>query len=349
MKKILCIGCQWRGANDGALFKAFSRLGHLITIVDEQINFPSGNSTFLAKVFTKLTSPVYRDSYNVEIVSEFKIFQPDLVLVYKGANVKPETLDEIKKGNVPIVCIYPDVSLFDHGPFIPRCVKYYDYIFTTKKFGLKDLHDKFQYDKVSFFPHAFDPDIHRRFDLKNIEMMQYFDCDASFIGNYSLKKDKILATMKEKLPELNLKIWGGHWGRNQYNAIHKCICHRRIHGDLYALAIQHSKINIAILSEQGGSASSGDQITARTFEIPACSGFMIHERTEEFLNYFEEGKTAACFGDAEELADKIDYYLRNSEERKRIAEAGFKYVWKNHSVDKRAKFILDTLEQNGIL
>ncbi len=34
---------------------------------------------------------------------------------------------------------WPDVSFFAHGPSIPRAVPHYDWIFTTKSFGLADL------------------------------------------------------------------------------------------------------------------------------------------------------------------------------------------------------------------
>ncbi len=40
MFKILCVGPQWRGSNAGGLFKALSRQGHLIEIIDEFYEIP---------------------------------------------------------------------------------------------------------------------------------------------------------------------------------------------------------------------------------------------------------------------------------------------------------------------
>ena len=56
-------------------------------------------------------------------------------------------------------------------------------------------------------------------------------------------------------------------------------------------------------------ASSGDLITARTFHIPACGGFMLHERTAEVREFFDEGRECAMFEGAAEMVAKVGYYL----------------------------------------
>ena len=76
---------------------------------------------------------------------------------------------------------------------------------------------------------------------------------------------------------------------------------------------------------------------------------MLHERTDEFLELFEEDKHAACFSGPEELADKIRYYLSHETDRKRIAAAGHELVMKHHTSDHRAAEILSTLVSEGIL
>ena len=48
----------------------------------------------------------------------------------------------------------------------------------------------------------------------------------------------------------------------------------------------------------------------RTFEIPASKGFMLHEKSEEVMDFFEEGKEAEYFSSPEEVLDKLKFYLR---------------------------------------
>ncbi len=119
---------------------------------------------------------------------------------------------------------------------------------------------------------------------------------------------------------------------------------REVLGDLYALAINSSKINLGLLSEQVKGASSGDQITSRTFHIPASGGFLLHERTDEVSNYYIEDKEITCFGNKEELISKIRFYLEHESERMKIKMEGHKRALKDHSLDNRAKDLLKVIE-----
>ena len=114
-----------------------------------------------------------------------------------------------------------------------------------------------------------------------------------------------------------------------------------VFGIEYAKAIRASRINLAILSEQREGASSGDQITARTFEIPAAGGFMLHERTEEAMGYFEDGKECVFYADPDDLVAKIRYYLAHEDERAAIAAAGRRRCLSSgYSVDDRVDTVL---------
>lgn len=348
MLKILCIGNQWRGANDGALFRAFSRLGHVISTADHMNFMPTGLGRISAKIVNRLASPFFIRGFNDHIIHLYNLLKPDLVVVYKGNYLFGETLEKIGSTGTPIICVFPDVSMFAHGPYIPQCIPFYRHIFTTKSFGISDLKTAFNFGNATYLPHGFDPEIHRTLHFDQSRFKE-FDCDASFIGTFSPKKEAILSAIQTGLPDLNLKIWGSHWNRASNPAIKKPIQATQIIGDMYAIGIQSSRINIAILSERVRGASSGDQITSRTFHIPGAGGFMIHERTDELLNFFSEDEHMACFADADELKSKIDFFRRRPDLREKLAKTGQAHAQKFHSIDQRAAFILDTLQNERIL
>jgi spore maturation protein CgeB len=115
-------------------------------------------------------------------------------------------------------------------------------------------------------------------------------------------------------------------------------------GDLYAMAIQCSKINLGILSEQRVGSSSGDLITSRTFHIPGASGFMLHERNEESLKCFEEGTESGFFEGPEEMVSQIKKYLPDAALRDKIRMAGHRRALAEHSLDARAETVMGYLK-----
>lgn len=336
--KILCVGPLWRGSDAGGIFKAFVRQGALIEIVDEYYHIPlnaySLNTKIVAKGFRKL----FLKDFNQEILRSSVKFEPDLVLVYKGAFVYPETLVFLKNKNIPLYNFYPDVSFHTHGKYLIKTLGLYDKIFTTKTFGVKDLNKQLNYNNAVFIPHGYDPEIHRPIEEKNIPK-NYF-CDLSFIGTYSPKKEKVLSQIVQNNPSIKVLIWGEQWEKAKEKILQKSIMHKSILGDLYAAGISASKINLAILSEQAIGSSSGDLTTSRTFTIPGTGGFMLHERNEESIKFFNESSEAAFFSSITELHEKIRYYLSEEKERVQIAKAGKIRAQKDHSLDERAKIIL---------
>jgi spore maturation protein CgeB len=60
----------------------------------------------------------------------------------------------------------------------------------------------------------------------------------------------------------------------------------------------------------------------RTFEILGCGGFMLHERSADVAALFKVGAEYDDFGTADELRQKVAFYLEHEDQRKRIAAAG---------------------------
>lgn len=339
MKKILCIGPLWRGSNAGGLFKALSTNGAIIDVIDEFYHISLSASSFALKAASKIIRPYQIKEFNSAICERIKGFRPDVLLVYKGAFVLPETLDYAKSKSVSIVNFYPDVSMYSHGSLLPKAMPKYDLVFTTKTFGINDLKEKMGVNNAKFIPHGFDPDIHKKINIPADEVNDFI-CDVSFIGTWSAKKEALLKKVKQSLPNVNLKIWGAQWEKAG-EALNGAITNMVVYGDLYSYAINASKINLGILSEQVHGASSGDLITSRTFHITGAGGFLLHEKNEESIQYYRENEECAFFDSGDDLVEKIRYYLGNEEQRNIVKEQGYIRAHKEYSLIKRAAEILN--------
>ncbi len=341
---ILFAGTAYPGSNSGAIARALSRQGALVHLVDHRNFVPMVNSRKrLMRAVHFLLHRLFVREYNNKLVREIQLLQPDLVLVYKGESVEPRSLHLARKMGIRCFNDFPDVSAFTHGPRLPRCLPLYDHVFTTKSFGVRDFEHHFHLKQISYLPHGFDPEIHRPLSSRG-RLADRFQADASFIGTWSPKKESFLAAVMPRNPGINLRIWGSQWEKARTPCLQPHIVGRDIMGVLYPLAIESSRVNIAILSEVRHGASSGDQTTARTFEIPACRGFMLHERTEELASFFDDGREVASFSSPEELAEQVHYYLNHEVNRERILQAGHARCVRENSADARAAVILETLE-----
>ncbi len=85
----------------------------------------------------------------------------------------------------------------------------------------------------------------------------------------------------------------------------------------YREAIWRSRINLSFVTH-----GNVDDVAHKSFEIAACGGFLLAERTPEHMACFKEDEEAVFFSDAEECLAKIRRYLPDEAARARIAAAG---------------------------
>ena len=343
--RILCIGETWFGSDARSAFAALRRLGHSTEVIDEAHFVPTEWESFSGRVLRK----VFRSTMVSELTRRtsrlVRLFNPDALFVFKGNYVTADLIRDASTCGARTLNYYPDVSFMTHGPQIPRALPSYDHVFTAKSFGIADMHAH-GVKSVSLLPPGFDPEVHRPMTLSETDLSR-FGCDVSFIGTWSPKKEKILAALRESMPAVNIRIWGNQWEKRSARSLDESVMGMHVTGDDYARAICASRISLGLLSEARTGASSGDRITARTFQIPACGAFMLHERNDEALGYFAEDTDAAYFGDNQELAKKVAQYLEDDEARQMIAARGReRSLESDYSIDERMSHVVSWIRSS---
>lgn len=111
--------------------------------------------------------------------------------------------------------------------------------------------------------------------------------------------------------------------------------------------IQRSRISLAIQASPEGAMGWRDNVSTRTFEIPACKGFMLHEDNDEVRELFEPGAEFDVFSTADELAEKIEFYLESPQERREIARRGFERCVPKYSYYQRMAEMINFVERCG--
>lgn len=81
----------------------------------------------------------------------------------------------------------------------------------------------------------------------------------------------------------------------------------------------------------------------RLWDILGAGGFVLTNYQSEIPEYFEVGKDLEVYTSEEDLIEKIRYYLEHEEERKEIAQNGYKKAKEQHSLEARIKTIFKSI------
>jgi spore maturation protein CgeB len=121
-----------------------------------------------------------------------------------------------------------------------------------------------------------------------------------------------------------------------------------VFGDELAIVYCASKVNLGLLSSAAGDPAISDQTSARTFQIPASGGFMLHEDTPEVRSYFQPEKEIMVFSGEADLLLKLDTILRDDALRKTITADGHRRCMKKpYDYSSAAKTILNVFENSA--
>jgi hypothetical protein len=88
-----------------------------------------------------------------------------------------------------------------------------------------------------------------------------------------------------------------------------------------------------------------DDVNYRTFETLGCNTFLLTNETPGLSQLFDIGKNIITY-ENNDLMDKINYYLKNENERNQISKAGYEHVIQNHTFYNRAEQLISIIEQN---
>jgi spore maturation protein CgeB len=145
-------------------------------------------------------------------------------------------------------------------------------------------------------------------------------------------------------PALDFKLWGTLWERSRFagELAKRFGPIRPVLREDYNRAINGAGIALAFLSRL-----NRDTYTRRCFEIPITGALLLSQYSADLATLFEEGVEAEFFRSQDELLDKVRFYSRNDEARRKIGLAGRARVLRDgHEALDRAKQVLAAIEQD---
>jgi spore maturation protein CgeB len=145
--------------------------------------------------------------------------------------------------------------------------------------------------------------------------------------NGRLSQDEMIRLYSRSRINLNFTESSARWG---VKPVAKVFVKRRADGS----------IRMNSPAEMSGALSAlmrppRAQIKGRNFEIPGSGGFQLTSYAERLEEFYEPGKEVVVFRTADELIEKIRYYLKHEDERENVRRAGYERTMREHTFERR--------------
>jgi Uncharacterized protein conserved in bacteria len=283
-----------------------------------------------------------RNVLNKGLIKRIDHFRPDIFLGNWGGSYYPETITEIKR-LFNVITINWLIDFPGEPGALEAAIKAvpaYDYFFAQSTDAL-EVHAEHGNKGGMWLYAACDPDIHKPLKLTDEEKKKY-GSDISFVGSMYPERIELFET----LMDFDLGIWGPGWENLEGGSpLRNYIRGGSVTPDTWIKIYSASKIVINYMGHYGEDIDENRvyQASPRVFETLACDSFQIVDAKRDVLALFKSGEHLVCFKKIHEAKELVKYYLNHPQERKEIAQKGYREVLEKHTYVHRIKELLKAI------
>jgi spore maturation protein CgeB len=265
--------------------------------------------------------------------------RPDLVLVMHGTQVPGGQVQGIRAlGIKTAIWLVDEPYVTDVTTVI---APQYEWLFTHELASIPIYRQLGC--QVHYMPLAVNPAVY-----KPKYVAPQYQSDICFIGNAFFNRVSLIDRIAPTLAARDTRIVGLFWKRlRRYRSLSKGIRVSWISADEAANYYNGAKIVINIhrshddkVHNKNSRNLPGLSINPRTYEISASGAFQLTDVRQDLADFYMPGVELETYSSANELVDKIVYYLQNEEQRKQIALNGYKKTLAQHTYQKRVSQLL---------
>lgn len=290
----------------------------------------------LNKVIFKLYKKHIYKKCNQILLRDCEKIKPNVVLIFKGMEIFPETLDKLKKKNIFLVNYNLDhpfeyISEASGNKNVKESILKYDLHLTYSNHILKSFKDKFPSAKIEFLPFGISNDIP---PMKKIQE----EIKACFIGYGDKERARMISMILKN--NIDIDVYGLNWQKYFDTENAHLSIYPPVYGKNYWHTLTKYRAQLNLLRKHNFLSHN-----MRSFEIPASGGIMLSERTPEHLSFFSENIEAFYYSSEDEMIIKLNDLLKmtSSEANKIRSNAIERCQNSNYSYSDRAQEVLDLI------
>ena len=335
-KGILILGSNHPAALELIYSSELTRLGIRNKILGIQnIFLVYYTKSVLNKIIYRLGISNIESAIQNIIMAEVSEFDPKTLLVFKGMEIQPKTLQWVKSKGIQVVNYNPDNPFIFSGrgsgnKNVTNSITLFDSYFTYDKSINKALENRDI--KSEIIPFGFDSE---GFNHKELEEKDEVS-KLCFLGN----ADKFRIDFLEQLAQQGVKIdvYGENWA--------SCKLHMNIsifgpkYGPEFWYTLQKYALQLNLLRPH-----NLDSHNMRSFDVPGAGGIMLAPRTPDHQTYFTESYEVFLFSNVDEALQQIQFILNLSfSERRKIRKAARLKAIEHHTYTRRTLQLVQYLD-----
>ena len=175
-------------------------------------------------------------------------------------------------------------------------------------------------------------------------------CDTSFVGQKYGNREEVIDMIRDSGIEVHTRGQGWPMGRADQDEMIRIFNQTAVNLNIANASMGISSGLLSLLDRNllyrpivrrfwkkirsvflQGKMQPLRQIKGRNFEIPGCGGFLLTDYVPGLENYYNIGKDIICYNNIQDMIDKIEYFLKNENERQEIALRGYKVTCDRHT------------------
>jgi spore maturation protein CgeB len=302
-----------------------------------EVSLFEAHDLFLAH-YTKSTlhKLVYRSGFssilqriNKKLVAIVSANRPDIVWVFKGMEIYPETLKKIKTLGAVMVNYNAD-DPFDYtfagsgNQNVKKSLSLYDHHFSYSHRIVDRFRNELQIES-SWLPFAYNTALQPKEYVENPTIV-------CFIGNPDKQRSSILHFLAKS--GIQIHVYGNNWNKFVRHA--NIVIKGSVMNEELILTAQKYYCQLNVFRPQNVNSHN-----MRTFEMPALGCVMFAPKSKEHSLFFEDQREAYYYENEEELKDKIQQFLSlTDQEKNKIARNAFdRSLAEQYSYEYRAKTV----------
>jgi spore maturation protein CgeB len=332
--KILIIGSDYNWSIERIYKKELLKLGHEVKHLPVQNwHYDFYYKSPVHKALVRLGLTRIQTKIQKCLLSDLNGQFFDLIWVFKGMELTPQTLQTLKKQTARLINFNPDNPFIFSGKGsgnknICQSIHLYDEHFTYDHEVKCKIESEFGI-KCTLVPFGFNNDVISTKEHNEVEEIKA----VCFVGNPDAYRTKILQEILDH--GLPLHVYGHDW--------QKYIKHPNltIHGPVYEIyyykTLRKYRVQLNIMR-----VHNLDSHNMRSIEIPGCGGIMLAPRTNDHVRFFEEEKEVFLFKDIGDLISKSKYILDLSkDDSDKIRLCASRKILNNFEYSELAKIFLE--------